>query len=349
MSTPVYVTREAVKAALDVKETARSNAQIDGIIASSSRGVESFLHRVFYPTITTRYKDWPNDQYARAWRLWLDRDELVSLTSLTSGGTVIPAANYNLEPSNLGPPFTYIEIKLNSGSALASGSSFQRSVGLTGTFAGCALVDTAAGTLAAALTDTTATRVDVTDSASVGVGTLIKIDSERMNVTGKTMLTTGQTLQVPLLASTAGTLVTVTTGSAYTVGEILLLDSERMLITDIAGNNLIVERAYDGSTLATHTGSTIYAPRTLTVERGACGTTAATHLISAAVTAHTPPSLVSELTLAETLNTLAQRQAGYARTIGAGDNVRMAGGGGLADIRDRCYTAHGRKARLRAV
>jgi hypothetical protein len=240
-------------------------------------------------------------------------------------------------------------MKLNTASAFSAGSSWQRSVALVGTFAGCPTVDAAAGALVAALTDTTATRVDVSDSASVGVGTLIKVDSERMNVIGKTMLSTGQTLQTPLLASTAGTLVAVTTGSAYTVGEILLLDSERMLIVDIAGNNLVVERAYDGSTLATHTGSTIYAPRTLNVERGAVGTTAATHLNAAAVTALVIPPFVDELTLAETLNTLAQRQAGYARTIGSGDNVRMAGGQGLADIRDRCYTAHGRKARIRAV
>src|SRR5690606_22447868 len=57
---PWYTTRETVKAALDYKETARNDAQVDRAIESASRAVEGLLHRRFYPETATRYFDWPN-------------------------------------------------------------------------------------------------------------------------------------------------------------------------------------------------------------------------------------------------------------------------------------------------
>jgi hypothetical protein len=154
--------------------------------------------------------------------------------------------------------------------------------------------------------------------------------------------------------------IAVTTGTSYAVGEILLLDSERMLIVDIAGNNLTVKRAWDGTVLAAHTGSTIYAPRRLTVTRGAVGTTAATHSNGAAITRHVVPGLIKELCVAEALNTLLQEGGGYSRVFGPGAGIirgdgqrhspgRVAGGVGMSDIRDAAYTAHGRKSRVRAI
>lgn len=59
ISTPCYATREEVKSALDIKQTARNNDQVDRAIDSASRAVEGLLHRVFYPTFDTRYVDWP--------------------------------------------------------------------------------------------------------------------------------------------------------------------------------------------------------------------------------------------------------------------------------------------------
>ncbi len=97
-----------------------------------------------------------------------------------------------------------------------------------------------------------------------------------------------------------------------------------MLITDIAGNVLTVKRAWDGSVLATHVGATVYAPRLLTVVRGVLGTAAATHLNGAAVAVHAVPGLVRELAVAEALNLFLQESAGYARTVGEGDSLRMA-------------------------
>jgi hypothetical protein len=140
--------------------------------------------------------------------------------------------------------------------------------------------------------------------------------------------------------------IAVTTGTSYTVGEILLLDSERMLIVDIAGNNLTVKRAWDGTVLAAHTGSTIYAPRRLTVTRGAVGTTAATHSNGAAITRHVVPGLIKELCVAEALNTLLQETGGYSRVIGTG-NARAIGQGFLNDSRPGRWRGTARHPRRR--
>lgn len=170
-----------------------------------------------------------------------------------------------------------------------------------------------------------------------------------MLVTGRSMLTTGQTLQTPLTASNANVTVAVTTGSAYSVDEVILLDSERMLIVDIAGNQLTVKRAWDGSVLAAHTGSTIFAPRTLTVTRGFLGTTPATHLSAAPIARHLVPALISGATIALALNQLLQEQAGYARTAGSGDHQRENTGRGVRAILKDASTTYGRKARIRGV
>jgi hypothetical protein len=139
---------------------------------------------------------------------------------------------------------------------------------------------------------------------------------------------------------------------------VLLLDAERMRVTDIAGNNLIVDRAWDGSTLAAHTAPTIYAPRSLTVARGALGTTAAAIAQNAPVYRWNPPGPVHSLAIAEAVTTLLQESSGYARTTGVGTTSRQVGGGtvaktsygvGLDALRDQVYVSHGRKARVRAV
>jgi hypothetical protein len=346
MGLPWYCTREDVMSALDIKFTARMTAQVDRAIDAASRSVEGLTHRRFYPETTTRYFNFPGDQVGPPWVLYLNANELVALTTLASGGVTIPAASVNLEP-NWGPPYSRVEIKLSTSAAFGGGATFQRDIALTGVF-GYRADTTPAGALAEDL-DLTETGVDVTDSSLIGVGDLVYAGTELLQVTGKSMATTGQTLQTPLTASKANDTVAVTTGSAYAAGEVLLLDSERMLVQDITGNNLTVERAWDGTTLATHTGSTIYAARTLTVARGALGTTAATHSTSLALTRHVHPGPVRSLTIAEAINTIEQEQAGYVRTVGSGDNVRNASGAGLADLRDAVYTTYGRKARVRAV
>lgn len=206
-----------------------------------------------------------------------------------------------------------------------------------------------AGALAEAL-DASETAVDVTDSAAIGVGDLIRVDSERMVVTGKTMLTTGQTINADLAATSSATSVAVDDGTAFALGETVLVGAERMAVDDIAANTLIVRRAVDGTTLAAHTsGATVYAPRTLTVVRGAAGTTAATHTTATAITVHQPPGPIRSLAVAEVLWALQQETSGYARAIGSGDAARQASLSGITALRRTVYEQYGRLARTRAV
>lgn len=350
ISTPCYCTREDVKAALDLKETSRSNTLVDNAIESASRSIENLTNRRFYPQDATRKFDWPNYQRARPWRLWLNQNDLISLTAVTSGGVAIPTASVFLEPVNDSPPSTYIELDLSTTASFAIGPTFQRSLALTGTW-GYSAVTAPAGALGAAMTDTTGTLAQVTDSSQVGVGSVIVVGTERMLVADRAMVSTAQTQQGAGVSTAANNDVSlaVTDGTKYFVGETLLLDSERMLVVDIASNTLTVKRAWDGSVLATHSGATIFAPRNLTVTRGALGTTAATHLISAGISRYVYPAPVVELAVAEAENTLLQKTSGYARTVGEGDNLRLASGAGLADIRAKVMATYGRKARQRAV
>ena len=81
MQQPWYATREQVKRALDIAETARNNAQVDRAIAAASRSIEAQMHRRFYPWDGTRYFGFrPWNDGTSSWRLWLAEDDLVSVS-----------------------------------------------------------------------------------------------------------------------------------------------------------------------------------------------------------------------------------------------------------------------------
>lgn len=346
---PCSITREAVKKALDVKGTSRSDDDIDRAIQAGSRAAEGLLQRVFYPRDTTRYWPWPSHQYSPPWRIWFDAWELAAIpTSVTTGGVPIPIANIFFEPVNSGPPFTYMEINRSTNSAFGAGPTPQRDVAVTGTF-GFNLNTAPAGALAASVADTTTSTVTVTNSAGAGVGDVIVIGAERMLLADKSLASTGQVQSGTIDHSSASQSLAVPNGALFLPGETVTLDAESMLITGIAGNNLLVRRGWDGTTPATHTGATVYASRSWTVTRGAFGTSAATHSNAAAISRYTPPSLVSQLALAEAENNLLQAVSGYARTVGAADNERPVSGQSLADIRKQAYAQYGRKGRRRTV
>lgn len=351
ISSPTYATREDVKAALDFRETARANGQIDRAIEAASRAVEGLCHRRFYPQVATRYFDWPNPQRAASWRLWLDDSELISLTSISSGGTAISTADVLLEPNRTGPPYNRIEIDLGSSAAFGGGDTHQRDITITGLW-GYTNDETYVADVDEAMTSTE-TDLDITDSAGIGVGSILRVGAERMLVTGKTMRDTGVNIDAAdsLTASAADVSITLsTTTAAPTVDEVILIDSERMLVVDRAGAVLTVRRAFDGSVLAAHAaGADIYAPRALTVTRGALGTTAAAMSSGDDIYRWDPPAPVRELAMAEAINDLLQGQSGYARVVGSGENQREMSGRGLRDLRQSVYVSHGRKARIRGV
>lgn len=345
-----YCTREDVKSALDFKTGTDRDAQVDRAIEAASRQVESLLHRRFYPELDTRYFDYPREGVtARPWRLWLDENELVSVTSLTSGGEAIGASDYFLEPNTSGPPFNRIEVDLDSTASFQSNSGTrQRSIAVTGVW-GYDANWVNAGQADEAL-DASETGLDVTNARYFGVGDILRVDDEYLIVTDRQLKDTGAgpTGAVAMTASTADVACDVTTGALLNVGEVILQDDEEMLVRTIAGNTITVRRAVNG-TLSTHASETVYAYRTLTVTRGALGTTAAAHNDDSVIYRYEVPGPVKSLTIAEAISTIQQEEASYGRTVGSGDNQMEARGAGLDALRQSVYRTHGRQARAGAV
>lgn len=345
----VYATREDVKDALNVASTARSNGQIDRAIASASRSVEGLTHRKFYPQTGIRYFDWPERHLFKPWRLWLDDDEVITVDTLVAGGVTIPDTDYFLEPANTGPPFSHIEIDLASDSEFANVDTHQRAIEVTGVFGYTADEETI-GELAANLAaDATATASVTFTTARIGVGNILRINDERMVITRRTMVDSTQNIGADLTASQSDVTVAVTDGTAFAEEAVLLIDSERMLVIDVAGNNLTVKRAWDGSVLAAHTtGADVFTLTGIELDRAQLGTTLAAHTSGDPITRHVVPGLVRELTIAEALNTVQQEQSGYARAMGAGETERiLVAGRGLEDIRIEARRRYGRRLRPR--
>lgn len=345
----VYANREDVKNALDVLETSRADSQIDRNLRTATDSIEGLLHRTFYPEIDTRYFDWPNRQYTRPWKLWLDEMELISVSSLVSGGTALTEGTdffLRNEAGDSKAPFNHIEINLGSNSAFSAGDSFQRSLVVTGLWAGCVEDLSDAGTLDGAIT--TDTTLSLSDGSLVGIGDLIKIESERIVITKRHFV--DSTLNISSDVSQNVDTIPTSDGTAFNKGELILIGSEKMLITDIAGNNLLVKRAWDGSTLAAHTSADdIYVSRQFTAVRATLGTTIANHADTTAVNKFNVPPLINDLAIGETLVNLLQQRTGMARTIASGDAVKEVRGVGLADLRRQAMETYGRRARLMTV
>lgn len=352
MTEPRYATRETLKAALDIAEVSRTNVQIDRALASASRAIDHDLcRRVFYPRVAARTFDWPHQDWPTSRRLWLDEHDLISVTSVVSGGTTIDPAAVLLRPDH-GPPYRMVELSLATDASFGGGPTWQRDITVTGLW-GYRDDTEPAGALTGAL-DTTDTTVDVTASSTVGVGDLLRVDSERMVVTNRRLADTGQTVGgTGLTASMADRALTVSDGTTFVEGETLLTGVERLLVEEITGNTLVVRRAWDGSVLAAQPASTpIYAYRTLTVTRGAAGTTAATHTTGTPLTRWVPPALVTDLTVAEAMLRLLQERSGYvggSGTSGEGRQARSDYGSAVPDLRAQVLSAHGRPARHLAV
>jgi hypothetical protein len=352
---PCYTTREAVKRALDMKITARQDWQVDDAIQAASEEAEKFLHRVFYPTIDTRWVDWPNFQAAAPWRIWLDEAELADVTVnvpvVTSGGNVIPNDQIFWGNPRYTPPYTYFELNRASSATFGQGPTPQRDVGITGTF-GYWIISTPADVLAGSVSTTGATSITVTGActAAVGVGDNVLIGAERMLVVDKQMADTGQAQQSGVTTDkTNDVALGVSNGADYATGEILQLDAEQLLVTAITGNLLTVIRAWNGTVLATHSGAEIYGLRTLIVQRAALGTTASTYADGTALAVHVCPRLVAQLSRAHAIDQVMQELGAYARTQGSGAAKQGQIGQGIAGLAQRCYDAYARSGRSRVV
>jgi hypothetical protein len=372
---PCYCNRNDVKRALDFEGIAAiDNDRLDRALQTVADTIEGQLHRVFYPIDTVRPWDWPNFQYANPWRLWFDQWDLVAATAIESPpGAQIPLYQVFLRPVNRKPgfPFEWMEIDRSTTAAFTAGPTPQLSVWVTGTWGFTALNDPVA-TLAAnvAAGDTTVT---VSDSSKTGPGDLLILNpgvsapqyptyratagatgaptGERVVVTGQAAAATGLTQSGAgcSAASDADTALTTTGTGTLNPGEVILLDQERMLVQEVVSGVAAVKRAWDGTSLATHTSSAVSAYRQLGVLRGQLGTTAASYTAGQAAGLHRVPSLVRDLALAETLNQALQETSGYARMVGQAETATPAPGTALSDKWDEARATYGRKARIRAI
>lgn len=353
---PCYAQRDTVKHAMDTAAALpRRHSQIDRLIQASSRQIDQACNRVFYPTLDTRFFDWPinySGSGGRSWQIWLDADEMISLIGVTVGGHTVPTTDVRPEPVNSGPPYSRLEIRLSSSSSFSGATTWQRAVAAMGLY-GFRDDETPGSAISEAVTDSQTT-LTVTDSSVVSPGALIRLDTERMLVADAAMVPTGVTFTGPLTASAVDNLLDVGASvTSFAIGETILLDAERMLIMDVSGSRLVVKRAWDGTVIGAHATTPISAPRRLTVIRGSLGTTGADHSTGAPISVHTSPALVEQTCVGLTLYGLWAEKTGMspipvtykATTSTRGRPVESPVRTLLADL----VESYGRQARTRAI
>lgn len=337
-----YATREQVARSLEVRETARSGSLIDATLDAASRSAEGFLHRRFYPELRTRLVDWPNYSLAPSWEINLWDQEMISLSQVLSAGTDITSSCILRRADDLAePPYDRLEVNLASNVSLSGGSTFQQSISLKGLYGYSDTATVTAGGSLGASTDNSQVLITVNPSNgnyTIGVGSLLLVGTERMVILDRRMASSGQTVTSSVLDKQSARVIVSAGAANFAVGETILVDGERMRIDDIAGTNILVTRAWDGSTLDTHAGgTTIYALRQCLVQRGALGSTAATHNNADPVYVHEYPSLLNQLVIAETVVMLEGNSSAYGATSGSGSRQVPAQPLGLDDIRDRAW------------
>lgn len=345
-----YATVEQVKTAGDVAESARADRLIAEKLGMATESVRGLCKREFAPWQGTRYFGWPQDEYGSSRELYLGRNELITLDSVVTGvgDGDIPVTGGSLYPQEYGPPYSSIVLNHNTSEVFTQGAVPERSNAVTGGYGfriAESAVTTTVTTLAAA-----STSVTVTDGSRFGWGSLIRIGTERLIVTGRRWSLSSNIEGITLAKDAAATTVTVTDGDAFTPGEEILIDAERMLITDIAGDTLVVRRNTNGTVLAAHTAVTeVYVLRKLLVDRAQQGSAAAVSVAAGAtVYLFEYPGLVNDLTVAYALVGLNQSRAKYAATAGSGENVVETRGLALAQLEKRVRDSY-RRVRKAAV
>lgn len=349
-----YATREQVARSLEIAHTTRAGTLIDGMLDSSSRSIEGFLHRRFYPERRTVRRDWPSAMDGSTWQIELGDQEMISVESVVSGGTTITSGIYLSRGDNLSePPYSLLSVDLSSSYAFAAGDTFQRSLSIVGLYGqNDTATSTPGGTLSGGINDsvTTLTIIPASGISEAEIGSLLLMGTERMVVINRRMASTGNTTTSALVAQQSSNTFTCADASEFAAGETILIDGERMRIDDISGTLITVTRAFDGSALTAHSsGSTIYALWEYLVQRGALGSTAAAHSNGAAIYVHKYPGLINQLCIAETVVGIEQNSSAYARTIGSGTREMETVGKGLEDLRQRAWNAYGRKMRSAAI
>ncbi|MBE3087795.1 MAG: hypothetical protein IMZ71_01565, partial [Chloroflexi bacterium] len=169
---------------LDFRSTTDTDTVDDGVIEillnSTSRYMDSFCSRTFYPRMGARLFDVPAEI------LYLD-DDLCEVTALLNGdSTTISTSDYTLLSANLMPKWG---VKLKDSSSLSwlsdASASGEQVISLDAVWAYhneyASKGWTSVGTLAAAMTDTTTLAFTMSNGHTVLAGNLLKIGTELLN------------------------------------------------------------------------------------------------------------------------------------------------------------------------
>ena len=323
-------TREAVKRALGAAGT-DLHPTIDRHIAAASHELQESINRKFIPRTATYYFDGKGKR-----SLWLppsEEGDLLAVTTLkvdengdgTYEKTLAANTDYWLWPDN-GTPKNRIDINPES-AQLSVFPQGRRRVEIVGRFAYSE--DTkAAGSVSSGLTPgTSATNFVCSNAALIDVGDTLLIESEQLFVSERTATSLGIAglLISGIAADVSATELEIATPGVAIVGEVLLVDSERMLVVDTPGASafVIVQRAYDGSTLASHASAAqAYTYRSLTVVRGVNGTTAAAHPDGTAIRKYVVPEDIERQVRAEAIYGIKADQSGQTGLVGGGDSAQ---------------------------
>lgn len=377
-----YCNRYEPMRALDFPPGIDVISAVDRALTDVAENIDGNLHRVFFPSDDTRYFDWPTQgmsgggQIADPWRYWLDENDLACMTSLVAGGVTITLDQVFARPWDNPvkgrPYYTAIELDRSYNNQFGGNSQTpQYTIAMGGTWGYGADADPA-GTLASNVLTTDDT-ITVTNGAKGGPGDLVVLGYGRGTApfpssaphAGAIQPFTGERVLITDVAAVATGLTQSGSGVTSDLdndqqlewtgagqlnpGEVITLDSEDMLVEKIIGSVATVRRAFNGSTIASHSGAAIWAWRQWSVLRAQLGTAAVTADAGDAVNRHRVPSQVRSLAIAEVENQLLQEGSGYARTVGSGEGAHPAPGAGLADKWAEVRTRHGRKARQRTV
>jgi hypothetical protein len=340
-----YTTREVVKRALGITGADRDTL-VDETIEAVSGDIVNAHHRRYIPKTETRKYAWPQPGASQKFILYLDED-LLSVSSLTKDGsdvTAIASGDFSLEPTNLGPPYSRIELDLSGTAFFSAKDTPQDAIRVTGSWAfsndtkAAGTVDDSGGI------NTTDTTLEISDASKVDVGDTLLVETEQLFVSERATKDTTANVTTSLTADASNVTVVVNTGSLVKKGEVILVDSEKMLVTDVTGNNLTVQRAYDGSTLAAHSQPIdVYAYRSLTITRAVNGTTAATHADTTAITKYQPPAKIRELARAEAIAHYTAEKGGWTGVVSAGEAAIETRMKALGDLRQQVRRQYGRR------
>src|SRR3990172_2048936 len=333
-----YCGRAALKRAVGI-DGADRNSVIDALIEAASREIDGLTNRRFIPKTATRSYNWPQRDGRSVYTIYLDED-LLSVSALTKEGddvTAIAAADYFLEPVNLGPPYSRIEIDLASTAFFSASDTHQRQIRVTGSW-GYGDATKAAGTVASGLaSDAAATSMVCSNASLIDVGDTLLIQSEQVFVSEREFAALGSVLinDASVTAAMNDTAITVDASHGILAGETIKLDSEMMYVSSVSGNVLTVIRAYDGTVLAAHADDTaVNINRTLTIVRAENGTTAAVHANATAVTKYAPPLDISELCKALAIHDGKAEQGGWTGIVGSGEGAIRVSQSSLNRLRD---------------